>query len=61
MISTKLTSLVKGFALDFDSADAIKSLFDAQDNAEIYNLAGQRIRKLQKGVNIINGKKVLVK
>lgn len=28
--------------------------------SEIYNLAGQRLSKLQKGVNIVNGKKVLV-
>ena len=27
----------------------------------IFNLAGQRISKLQKGINIVNGKKVLVK
>ena len=27
----------------------------------IYNIAGQRMQKLQKGVNIVNGKKVLVK
>jgi hypothetical protein len=27
----------------------------------IYNLAGQRLEKLQKGINIVNGKKVLVK
>ena len=25
----------------------------------IYNLAGQRLNKVQKGVNIINGKKTL--
>ena len=25
----------------------------------IYNLAGQRMNKMQKGVNIINGKKIL--
>lgn len=31
------------------------------DKASIYNLAGQRLSKAQKGVNIINGKKVLVK
>ncbi len=29
------------------------------NNAAIYNLAGQRINKLQKGVNIVSGKKVL--
>ena len=28
---------------------------------EIYNLAGQRLEKMQKGINIVNGKKVLVK
>ena len=27
----------------------------------IYNLAGQRLEKMQKGINIVNGKKVLVK
>ena len=27
----------------------------------IYNIAGQRLSKLQKGINIVNGKKVLVK
>jgi len=30
-------------------------------NAEIYNLAGQRVKKAQKGFYIIDGKKVLVK
>ena len=30
-------------------------------NDFIYNLAGQRLQKAQKGINIINGKKVLVK
>ena len=30
-------------------------------SAEIYNLAGQRLSTLQKGINIIGGKKVLVK
>ena len=28
---------------------------------EIYNLGGVRMEKAQKGVNIVNGKKVLVK
>ena len=27
----------------------------------IYNLSGQRLNSLQKGINIVNGKKVLVK
>lgn len=31
------------------------------DNAEIFNVAGQRMNKLQRGINIVNGKKVLIK
>ena len=31
------------------------------DNAEIYNLNGQRVAAPQKGLNIINGKKVVIK
>ena len=30
-------------------------------NAPVYNLAGQRIEKLQRGINIVNGKKVVIK
>ena len=33
----------------------------AEEFGTIFNLAGQRISQPQKGVNIINGKKVLVK
>ena len=41
---------------------AINDIAEENDeNAAIYNLAGQRLTKLQKGVNIVNGKKVLVK
>ena len=51
---------VKAFGFDF--ADAIKAVEAAQyENAVIYNLAGQKLSKLQRGVNIVNGKKVLVK
>ncbi|MBO7136932.1 MAG: hypothetical protein J6V92_00500, partial [Bacteroidaceae bacterium] len=28
-------------------------------NEAIYNLAGQRLSKMQKGINIVNGKKIL--
>ena len=34
---------------------------EREGQQSIYNLAGQRIGKLQKGVNIVNGKKILVK
>ena len=54
---------VKAFFFDGDDeATAIEELFggEAQDGT-IYNLAGQRISKMQKGINIVNGKKIMVK
>lgn len=54
----------KGFVINWDIATGIKAMDNVQgkmDNAEIYNLAGQRMNRIQKGVNIVNGKKVLVK
>ena len=45
-----------------EAPTAIASVKDSakQDNA-MYNLAGQRINKLQRGINIVNGKKVVKK
>ena len=34
---------------------------ESNQSTGIYNLAGQRLSKIQKGINIINGKKILVK
>ena len=43
-----------------DEATGIKSISDSSLKAEeIYNLAGQRVGNLKKGINIVNGKKVL--
>jgi hypothetical protein len=53
-------SSVKAFFFG-DTEDAIQSVISGTASAEIYNLAGQRVNKLQRGVNIVNGKKVLVK
>ena len=54
---------IKAFVFDFgdDDADGINSLTPAFSEGEgaIYNLAGQRISKMQKGINIVNGKKIL--
>ena len=57
---------VKAFFLDFGDADGIQAIDNGQltidnEKTEIYNLAGQKMSKLQKGVNIVNGKKLLVK
>jgi len=49
-----------GFNLD--EATGIEGVAaEKADNCEIYNLQGQRVMKAQKGLYIINGKKVLVK
>ena len=63
---------IDSFALTFygdqDVAEVtgIKTIRNAQGTIQkadtaIYNLAGQRLLKLQKGINIVNGKKVVVK
>jgi hypothetical protein len=55
------TSSVKAFFFDSGDATGIEAIDNGQltiDN-KIYNLAGQRIQKMQKGVNIVNGKKIL--
>jgi hypothetical protein len=56
------SSGVKGFAFGLeDDATAIETIVNGQQTTEgaIYNLAGQRINKMQKGINIVNGKKIL--
>ena len=54
---------VKGFVFAFaDQADGIRTLSNSPLKGEnIFNLAGQRIQKMQKGINIVNGKKVVLK
>ena len=56
-------SNAKAFFFYLDDADAISDVRSKMEDgrSEIFNLAGQRVSKLQKGVNIVNGKKVLVK
>ena len=54
------TSGVKAFFFDGDDATGIADLKDSKDSKDlIYNLAGQRLGKMQKGINIVGGKKVL--
>ena len=50
---------VKGFV--FDDATGIDDIEHSSLTIDhpIYNVAGQRIKKMQKGINIINGKKIL--
>ena len=52
----------EGNATAIYGIDAEPAEIAASKNAEgIYNLAGQRVSKAQKGIFIKNGKKVLVK
>ena len=51
---------VKGFLLD-GTPTAIEGV-EAENNTDvIYNLSGQRVQKAQRGLYIVNGKKLMVK
>ncbi|MBR1791058.1 MAG: Ig domain-containing protein [Bacteroidaceae bacterium] len=51
---------VKAFYLG-GGEDAIKCVFEGVAAGEVYDLSGRKLSKLQRGVNIVNGKKVMVK
>ena len=58
----KNESGVKAFYFGDDDATGINGVENVLDeNRAIYNIAGQRLQKMQKGINIVNGKKVLIK
>ena len=54
-------SPVRGFSFDFSDDETIidNAEINASDSEVFYNLSGQRMNKKQKGLNIINGRKVL--
>lgn len=60
-LTVPVASGVKAFYLDGDETAVSSVKADELQGATIYNLAGQRVNKAQKGVYIINGKKVAVK
>lgn len=53
---------VKGFALVFEEATAIADAKAADENGEvrIYDLTGRRLTRPVRGMNIINGKKIIL-
>ena len=55
----EVASDVKAFIFGADDATGINAVEKASENGPIYNIAGQRLNKMQKGINIVNGKKVL--
>ena len=51
---------VKAIYFNDDDATGIDDVnVNLNENESIYNIAGQRLQKMQRGINIINGKKVL--
>ena len=55
---------VKEFQINFsddDTEDGIKNVNVNDNDNSIFNLAGQKFGRLQKGINIVNGKKIFVK
>ena len=63
-LTAQLAGVKDFLSIIFDEATAVQSLSpnpSPVSEGSIFNVAGQRMSKLQKGVNIVNGKKVLVK
>ena len=52
---------VKEFFTFDNLATAIHNVVTEQNTDAIYNLAGQRMNRMQKGINIVNGKKIFIK
>ncbi|MBR5698660.1 MAG: exo-alpha-sialidase [Prevotella sp.] len=54
----------KGFTFSFDNVDGIESIenpLPSIESTSIYNLSGQRVSRLTKGLYIVNGKKIVIK
>ena len=58
---TSTGGAVKELIIVFNDADGITTTRTITDAATIYDLTGRRLQSTQKGVNIVNGKKILVK
>ena len=56
---------VKAFGLNVGNMSetlvGVSPLGETEEGAAIYSLSGQRLGKLQKGINLLNGRKILVK
>ena len=58
-IETEQDASIKAFNFDLSDATAIGEIYNVQKDNVLFNLAGQRLGRMQKGVNIVNGKKIL--
>ncbi len=66
LIAKSTTSPTKAYRLQWtnenNEATAIDKLAESTEHGTvIYNIAGQRLSRMQKGVNIVNGRKLIVK
>lgn len=61
--ATLLDASVKNFTLVFNEETGVRSVvtLSASEAAQLFDLNGRRQTKVQKGINIVNGKKVIVK
>ena len=62
ILASSIPASVKAFTFVFDdeATGIIETRTATREEVEaIFNLAGQRINKMQKGINIVNGKKIL--
>ena len=59
-LSEETTGEIKAYAFDGGEATGIAEVrLNEAEGKLIFNVAGQRIAKVQNGINIINGKKIL--
>lgn len=45
----------------YDGATPVRSIATTEESSSIFDLQGQRLSKMQKGINILRGRKILVK
>ena len=55
------TSSAMGLVFDYGEVTGIEGITTDGQKAEIYDLSGRRMAKAQKGIYIIDGKKVILK
>ena len=64
---TSYSEWLYGYDENFDEESFLSGITkvsnfeETEESSSIYNLAGQRLIKTQRGINIVNGKKVLIK
>ena len=64
-VDPDLDATIEGIGLNVGNLNetmvGVSPLGETEEGAAIYNLSGQRLSKMQKGVNIVGGRKILVK